>query len=115
MPHPTDFVRSLPGDPAALSVNASRWRRWHIDLHLLLLLIVLSIYGLLVLYSASGKDLDRVTRQFVYLCIAFSALFVVAQLRVKTMLTLAPIGYLTGLGMLVLVLLVGDGAKGAQR
>jgi len=111
----TDFVRSLPGDPAALSVGASHWRRWHIDLPLLLLLLLLSAVGLAVLYSASGKDIDRVLRQLLYFLIAFSALFVVAQIPLKMIKMLAPLGYVVGLLLLLLVLFFGDGAKGAQR
>ncbi len=111
----SDFVRSLPGDPAALSVQRGRWRRWHIDLQLLLLLMALAVYGLIVLYSASDKDLDRVVRQMVYFSVAFVSMFVVAQIQVKTIRTLAPLGYLAGIVMLILVIFVGDGAKGAQR
>ncbi len=110
-----DFVRSLPGDPVALSVQASRWQRWHIDGPLLLLLIAIGSYGLVVLYSAGGMDLQRVARQASYLLIAFSCMAVAAQFRVKTMRQLAPIAYLVGITLLVLVFFFGVGAKGAQR
>lgn len=111
----SDFVRSLPGDPAALSVQASRLRRWHIDTPLLLLLIIVAAFGLTVLYSASGKDMGRVLRQLAYLGIAFSGLFVVAQFQVKTLKSLAPLGYAIGIVLLILVAVMGEGAKGAQR
>lgn len=110
-----DFVRSLPGDPVALSVQASRWQRWHIDLPLLLMLVALSMYGLAVLYSASGMSPGRVMRQAVYLLVAFGAMIFVAQFKVKTLRQLAPLGYLLGILLLILVALFGVGAKGAQR
>jgi len=111
----SDFVRSLPGDPAALSIRPGRLRRWHIDVPLLLLLVLVAAFGLMVLYSASGKDMSRVVRQLVYLGIAFTGMFIVAQFQVKTLRALAPLGYLLGLVLLLLVAMVGDGAKGAQR
>ncbi|MGB2272353.1 MAG: hypothetical protein ACPH15_04970, partial [Pseudomonadales bacterium] len=86
----TDFVRSLPGDPSALSIQAGRFRRWHIDLPLLILLVTVALFGLTVLYSASGKEFSRVLRQLVYLGISFSGLFIVAQIKVKTLKSLAP-------------------------
>ena len=110
-----DFVRSLPGDPAALSVQASRAQRWHVDILLLILLIVVAGYGLLVLYSASGSNTGRVMRQLVYLSISLVAMFFVAQFRIKTIRALAPLGYIAGVLLLVLVIFFGDGANGAQR
>lgn len=111
----SDFVRSLPGDPAALSVQPSRLRRWHIDVPLLFLLVIVATFGLIVLYSASGKDMGRVLRQLIYLGISFTGLFVIAQIQVKTLKSLAPLGYGFGIVLLILVAWVGDGAKGAQR
>ncbi|MBT5293752.1 MAG: rod shape-determining protein RodA, partial [Cellvibrionales bacterium] len=99
----SDFVRSLPGDPSALSIQAGHFRRWHIDLPLLVLLIAVAFFGLIVLYSASGKELGRVLRQLIYLGISFSGLFIVAQIKVKTLKSLAPLGYVLGIFLLLLV------------
>ena len=110
-----DFVRSLPGDRAGLANRPSAMLRWHIDLPLLGLLLVLAGFGLMILYSASGQDLGRVIRQGVYWLVALAAMLVVAQFPLKDIKALAPLGYAVGLVLLVLVLLVGDGAKGAQR
>lgn len=110
-----DFVRSLPGDPTALSVQPSRWQRWHVDIPLLLLLLVIAAYGLLVLFSASGNDSDRVMRQLIYLAISLVGMLFVAQFRIKTIKALAPLGYAGGILLLVLVILMGVGANGAQR
>lgn len=111
----SDFSRNLPGDPSALRSQIGRFQRWRLDLPLLLLLISLAAFGLFILYSASGKDIDRVTRQLIYLAIAFFGLIVVAQLKVEILKVLAPIGYIGGIVLLLLVAWFGDDSKGAQR
>jgi len=75
----------------------------------------LAAFGLFILYSASGKDIDRVTRQLIYFAIAFFGLVVVAQFKVEILKVLAPIGYIGGIVLLLLVALFGDDSKGAQR
>ncbi|MBQ77693.1 MAG: rod shape-determining protein RodA [Cellvibrionales bacterium] len=111
----SDFSRNLPGDPSALRSQTGRFQRWRLDLPLLLLLISLAAFGLFILYSASGKDIDRVTRQLIYLAIAFFGLIVVAQFKVEILKVLAPIGYIGGIVLLLLVAWFGDDSKGAQR
>ena len=54
--------------------------RFHIDLPLLFLLLLLTAYGLLVLYSASGKNIDAVVRQGRYFAIAYVVMIVCAQI-----------------------------------
>ena len=75
----------------------------------------LAAFGLFILYSASGKDIDRVTRQLIFLAIAFFGLVVVAQFKVEILKVLAPIGYIGGIVLLLLVAWFGDDSKGAQR
>ena len=111
----SDFSRNLPGDPRALQAQTGRFRRWRLDPLLLLLLVCLAAFGLFILYSASGKDIDRVTRQLIYLAIAFFGLVVVAQFKVEILKVLAPIGYIGGIFLLLLVAWFGDDSKGAQR
>lgn len=111
----SDFLRSLPGNPTALSMQASIWRRLRIDLPLLILLAALAFYGLLVLYSASGQDVDRVLRQAIYLLIAFIGMFVAAQFRVKTVYFLSPFAYLVGITLLLLIPFFGVDVNGAKR
>jgi rod shape determining protein RodA len=111
----SDFSRNLPGDPSALRPQTGRFRRWRLDLPLLLLLMCLAAFGLFILYSASGKDIDRVTRQLIYITIAFFGLVVVAQFKVEILKVLAPIGYIGGIVLLLLVAWFGDDSKGAQR
>jgi rod shape determining protein RodA len=64
-----DYVRQLPHQGSRDMANRpSALMRLHIDVPLLLLLLVLSLYGLAVLYSASGQDMEAVYRQGVTWC-----------------------------------------------
>jgi len=89
--------------------------RFHIDIPLLFLLLVLSAYGLFVLYSASGQSMEAVYRQGRYLALAFVIMILAAQISLQRYASLAPWLYIAGVATLVAVLLVGVGAKGAQR
>ncbi|MGY0218058.1 rod shape-determining protein RodA [Endozoicomonadaceae bacterium StTr2] len=89
--------------------------RWHIDPWLISLLLLLTGCGLFVLYSASDRNLSMVIRQTVYLGISFVVMIGIAQLSPRFLSRCSPWLYAAGLLMLVAVLVVGDGAKGAQR
>ncbi|WP_237066410.1 rod shape-determining protein RodA [Microbulbifer guangxiensis] len=110
-----DYMHRLPDTGGSLSRPASFSRRWHIDVPLLTLLILLCGVGLTVLYSASGGETHYVRRQAVFLCIAFVAMFVAANVPLDMYRRWSPWLYVAGCGMLVAVLFVGVGAKGAQR
>lgn len=89
--------------------------RLHIDVPLLLLLLALTVYGLFVLYSASGQSMDAVVRQGRYFLVAYAGMFLAAQISLQRYARWAPWLYLAGVGMLVAVMFLGVGAKGAQR
>ena len=89
--------------------------RFHIDVPLLLLLLALTAYGLLVLYSASGQSMGAVIRQGRYFCVAYVIMILGAQISLQRYMRWAPWLYLVGVGTLVAVMFVGVGAKGAQR
>ncbi|GMG86453.1 rod shape-determining protein RodA [Biformimicrobium ophioploci] len=110
-----DFMRRLPGMGSELRRPASVWRRLHIDLPLLLLLMALAAFGLTILYSAAGDELHYVKRQSVFMVLAFVTFFVAAQVPLDIYRRWSPWFYLLGTAMLVAVLFVGVGAKGAQR
>jgi len=105
--------------------NMSRWgdrrksrllvRGLHLDWPLVVGLILLSTVGLAILYSASGQDADMVSRQLIRLCVAFTIMFVLAQVPSHYIFMWAP--FLFGLGIILLigVLVFGDEGKGAQR
>ncbi len=112
---PQDFLRRLPESGHALRKRDRLQRRLHVDLLLLLLLLIVIIGGLVVLYSASGQSLATVKRQGVYLLLGLGVMFTVAQIPPHWMQRLAPWAYGGALLLLVLVLVYGVGAKGAQR
>lgn len=110
-----DFVRRIPDSALHFGRSRGLWLRFHIDPFLMLILIVLSMYGLMVLYSASGQNEALVKRQFILNCIAFCVMLGAAQLDLKLLQRWSLWFYLAGLLLLVLVLLIGVGAKGATR
>jgi len=108
-----DFIRQL--DDASMQRGRSIWNRLNIDITLLFLLLVLCAGGLFILYSASGQNMGMVNRQMVYLGLGFFIMLVVAQVDPRWFQMAAPWMYGAGIIALILVLLVGVGAKGAQR
>lgn len=88
---------------------------FHIDLPLLAGLLLLCGFGLIVLYSASGQNLDQVIRQAIRLFLAFLVMLAVAQLNPITLRRWSPWLYVAGVTMLVAVLVFGEIGKGAQR
>jgi rod shape determining protein RodA len=111
-----DYLRQMPHQGSAdLARRPSAVSRFHIDIPLLLLLLALTAYGLIVLYSGSGKDMGAVIRQGRYFLLAYFIMFIVAQLSMGQIMRWAPWLYVAALGTLVAVMLVGVGAKGAQR
>ncbi|WP_308366284.1 MULTISPECIES: rod shape-determining protein RodA [unclassified Microbulbifer] len=110
-----DYMHRLPDSHGGLSRPASLSRRWHIDVPLLLLLMLLSGVGLTVLYSAAGGEVHYVRRQAVFLALAFVVMFVAAQVPLDMYRRWSPWLYAGGCGLLVAVLFMGVGAKGAQR
>lgn len=110
-----DFLRRLPQSGFSLARRQRLEQRWHVDFILLFLLTVISVFGLFVLYSASSESTETMIRQGTFFVLAYMAMIVMAQVPVDLMRRLAPWAFLGGVGLLVLVLLIGVGAKGAQR
>lgn len=111
----SDFVRQLPEAGRHLGRPQSLSARLHIDVPLVVLLLILAGSGLVILYSASGASLDDVFKQAGRIGVAFAIMFGLAQLDPATYRRWSPWIYLAGIGALVAVLVVGVGAKGAQR
>lgn len=110
-----DFVRQLPDSNTHFKKADSFWRVLHIDPLLLLAVILLTVYGITVLISASGHNQFMVKRQLVFFALAYFAMFAIAQVNLDFLRRWALWFYVLGLVLLALVLLIGVGAKGAQR
>jgi rod shape determining protein RodA len=107
-----DFSRTLSlGDSSGKSIL----QKLHLDPKLLSLLLLLMLSGLFILYSASGQNIVMIYRQATYLLIGFVVMLAVAQFHPRWFQMAAPWMYGAVIIALLLVLLVGVGAKGAQR
>lgn len=114
----SDFQRRMPEwgtHKVATAGGRSVFERLHIDWPLLLIVYAMLAMGAIVLFSASGEDLGYIKRQLIYAGIGTVAMLVVAQIPPMVMKRWSWLVYLAGLGALVAVLMVGTGAKGAQR
>ncbi len=95
--------------------SSSLFRDLHIDWPLMTGLIALSILGLIVLYSASGENWSTVSRQMIWMSIAFLTMFFVAQIPPHHIQFWTPWVFGFGILLLIAVLLFGEVGKGAQR
>jgi rod shape determining protein RodA len=90
-------------------------RAFHIDALLLFLLLVILVAGLMILYSASDQNISLIVRQLVRVGTAFLVLILLANIHPDRLRDLAYWIYGVGLLLLILVLMVGEEGKGAQR
>ena len=109
-----DFTRHFSDAPGGTKTRTSIWQFLRIDPPLLLALMLLSIFGLMVLYSASGENVEEVQRQAMAIAVAFVVMFIVAQFNVHFFRRWAPSLYTAGIGLLALVLLMGVEKNGAR-
>mgnify|MGYP001171388420 CR=1 FL=1 len=110
-----DFLRRLPTTGQDLRRRARIQQRLHLDFALIFLLLLVTVYGLIVLYSASGQSASSVQRQGIYFLVGYIAMFTAAQVPVHVLRRMAPWAYAVGAVLVLLVLWIGVGAKGAQR
>ena len=111
----SDFVRYLPDSAIHFSRGESVWRRIHIDPFVFFILFLITFLGLFVLYSGSGQSASMMKRQIIFFILAYISMFIFAQINMKFLCRMAPWMYGFGIILLLLVLFVGVGAKGAQR
>jgi len=102
-------------DAGDLGRTRSVWAMLHTDPLLLLLLVLLMLGGLFVLYSGADRNIAVVEAQAMRFGVGLVVMFLLAQLDPAVFRRWAPWLYLAGLAGLVAVLVMGIGAKGAQR
>jgi len=102
------------GAPRRLS-PAELLKQLHIDLPLVIALLLIAAFGLFVLYSASGQNIDMMYRQGLRLFVAFSVMFLFSQVTMSIWRFWSFPLYTIGILLLLAVLLFGDLGKGAQR
>ncbi len=86
-----------------------------LDPVLLPLLIILSLFGSIVLYSASGADQSVVIRQITRIVVALLLMVAIANAPLRMIRKTSIWLYLGGIAMLVAVVFFGEVGKGAQR
>lgn len=95
------------------------------DRFLLFTVLAMVLFGLLMVYSASfifseertGDGYAFIRKQFIYACMGFAAMWVSSRVPHQKWYQWAPVAILSVIGMLMLVLVPGIGARvgGAQR
>jgi rod shape determining protein RodA len=78
-------------------------------------LVVVSLFGLFVLYSAAGDNTALWFSQLARIGIGFTLMIVLAQVPDHFLRMLSPAAWALGLVLLVIVAVAGDIGKGAQR
>jgi rod shape determining protein RodA len=106
---------SVFGEDHSLSLGRRIMAGLKLDAPLLAGLVVISAFGLVVLWSAGGQDADLLVRQGIRLAVAFGAMLAIAQVPPKMLRMWSPWLFAAGLLLLLGVLVAGDFGKGAQR
>lgn len=87
----------------------------HLDLPLTGMLLLLALLSQMLVYSASGGSLDKLTDNLANLGVAFVALLLASQVPPQRLMQVALPGYVIGLLLLLAVALFGDVVNGARR
>ena len=97
------------------ALHRNSWSsRLHLDLPLFYCILTCFIIGLLVIYS-SKLEWYFVQKQLINFAVAAVMMLIMAQIKVRTYRSWAPVLYFGTLGSLILVLIIGDISKGGQR
>ncbi|MCL1142019.1 rod shape-determining protein RodA [Shewanella gaetbuli] len=91
------------------------WQRMHIDLPLLCGLLALMVFGLFVIYSASGESAAMMERQLTRMGLSLVIMLGVAQINPEVLRRWALPIYVAGIILLLGVHFFGTINKGAQR
>lgn len=91
------------------------WRYFKMDTPLFLLLMGMSIFGLMILYSVSAESIGLVYKQMLHFVLAICVMLVIAQIPPPVFRRYSPYLMLFGVFLLLLVLLFGSSSGGAQR
>lgn len=110
-----DFVRRLPDSRFTFAGTAGPTSRFHLDPLMILLLLGISAYGLLILYSAVNQQTGPVISQLVKFVAALGAMAVMAQISPFFYMRLAPWLYAIGVLLLILVAIFGHEVNGSRR
>ncbi|MFP3029271.1 MAG: peptidoglycan glycosyltransferase MrdB [Arsenophonus sp.] len=97
------------------SYKLSIWKHLHIDIPLLMIILPLTIYSLMIMWSASGQNIDMMQRKLIQITIGFVVMIIMAQISPRIYENWAPYLYIFCLILLFFVDVFGQISKGAQR
>tara|TARA_B110000879_G_scaffold206646_1_gene289010 strand:+ start:546 stop:1664 length:1119 start_codon:yes stop_codon:yes gene_type:complete len=95
--------------------KTSLFQRLHLDPLLTTFIFILSLTGIILLFSASSGGYGMVNRQVIRLLVAFIFFLLFAQVPAYKYKHWAPYLFSIGMVLLISVLLIGKVGKGAQR
>ena len=110
-----DFVRRMPSAGFGQTRTVGLGEKFHLDIPIILLLVMICAYGLLILYSAVGQQTAPVVNQLIKIGVAFGLMIVMAQISPIFYLRIAPWLFVMGIALLIAVLFVGTTVNGSQR
>ena len=85
------------------------------DFLLFALIVLISAFGLILLYSATNQDIDIVIKQGTKLSFCFVLMLIIGSININKLKLLTPYIYLLCLMLLVVTLFWGHDSKGAKR
>lgn len=112
--HVVPFKQIYNNDPSNALHRNTIFTRLHIDIPLFICMLSCFLIGLLLIYSAK-LEFHLVQKQLINFLVAAVLMLIVAQAQPRSYRTWAPILYFSTLTILILVLIIGDISKGAQR
>ncbi len=98
-----------------LGAGARLLSQLRLDPPLFAAITAIALLGLLILYSASGQNFEMARGQFLRFLLGLVAMLILARVAPKYLRMFAPWVYVVGVLLLVIVAIVGDVGKGAQR
>ena len=110
-----DFVRQLPSGGLAFQRQAGLADRIHLDFPLMFLLLCISSYGLLILFSAVDQQPGPVISQAIKFGVATVVMLIIAQISPVIYLRFAVWLYILGIILLGLVYFFGIEVNGSKR
>ena len=110
-----DFVRQLTGSMVLKKEKSIVGDLFHLDLPILLILGLVCFFGLLILFSAVGRDPDPLLAQSLKICFGFFIMFLIAQIPPVFFMRLAPWFFFLSLALLLLTFFYGIEINGSKR
>lgn len=110
-----DFVRRLPDSGYLLQRKAGLGDKVHLDFPLMFVMLCISGYGLLILFSAVDQQPGPVIAQAIKLGIATIVMIIMAQISPIFYLRIAPWLFVLGVILLGLTYLFGFEVNGSKR